>query len=148
MGHLSDSCRALLSILQTRPPLTPHRDVQPKTRVILSKQVLPTPHKLCQRSHCERQPLWRLPEVPTKSSRPSCQPPTVTVFLEVCMRCKPMSSALWVLGATTRHLPILPVLALKSHDPTIPSPRNQEIGKSCQSHIFRQIRGQASMTRG
>lgn len=47
-----------------------------------------------------------------------------------------MSKALWVLGANTKHLLILPVLALQSHSPTTPSPRNQEIaGESCQSHI-------------
>lgn len=40
-------------------------------------------------------------------------------------------------GATTKHLPILPVLALKSHHPTTPSLRNQERAReSCQSHIF------------
>lgn len=62
-----------------------------KTRDKLSKQALPTPSKPCQSSHCERQPLWRLPEVPTKSSNPLCRLLTGTVFLPVCMRCKPMS---------------------------------------------------------
>lgn len=112
------------------------RDAQPKTRVLLSKT-------------STTNSLWALPKLPlweaaivgtswssTKCSDPLCQPRTVTVSLEACMRCKPMSSALWALGATTKHLLMLPVLALKSHTPTPRPPRNQETtGESCQSHI-------------
>lgn len=76
-----------------------HRSV--KTRGPLSKQALPTPRKPCQSSHCEKEPLWRLPEVPAKSSNPLCRLVTGTVFLQVCMRCKPMS--LSFVGAGSHH---------------------------------------------
>lgn len=127
--RISDSC------IRSTSPHSPNksapaflRDTQKhKTRGVLSKQALPTPGKPCQSSRCERQPLWRLPEVPTKSSNPLCQLLTGTVFLQVCMRCKPMSLSFVGTGShhkTSSNFAGFCFEMAQSHNPIPWKPRN------------------------
>lgn len=97
--------------------------------VALSREGLLIPNKLCQSSLCERQPLWRSPEVPQSWSNPLCPPLTVTVLLLVStVQANELSC---VLLRTTMILPDCFQVTRSYH----PSHRNQVVaGKGCRSY--------------